>query len=258
MKVTKLTYLAVGLLTCFWLACGTLRTSLTDESSHPPELELVMAYLMGEGGANFPELFGEAYYRLQVKAAKVVDLDGDGITEVIVGVTPHYRQSPTVIIFQLIDGQVHRVKEGLAPGPLQHVSGNYIDSHTLEQTAADLETPNSDVSDPDSLRLSARESALATFGAVVEYPRFFHVDTRNGKGVYVNMAEVENASDHANCASFEFSPLKSLEIFYEDDFRPILTVNAGGKLTLYQLTVIEGTYLRRDKVVILDAPPPDE
>ena len=112
-----------------------------------------MAYLLEEDGGNFPELFGEAYYRVKVKAAQVVDLDGDGITEVIVGLTPHYRQSPTIIIFQLIDGQVHRVKEGLAPGPLQHVSGNYIDSHTVEASGVDISTPTSDVIDPDSLLL---------------------------------------------------------------------------------------------------------
>ena len=258
MKATKLTYPAVGLLTCLWLSCSAVKTTLAAEASYPPELEIVMAYLLEEGGENFPELFGGAYYRVKVKAAEVADLDGDGITEVMIGVTPHYRQSPTIIIFQMIDDQVHRVNEGLAPGPLQHVSGNYIDSHTVEGSGVDLLIEVSDTTDLDSMRLAQRTELVTQFGAVVEYPRFFHVDIRKGAGVYIDMTKVENPPTHENCESFEFSTLESLEILYDDEFRPILTAIAGGKLTMYQLTIIDGTYLRRDKVVVMDAPPADE
>ncbi len=84
----------------------------------------------------YPEEFGDTTYRTKIENVVVADLDGDGQPEVTVRFIPHYHRSPTVVIYRVApDMTVTRVTEGLAPGPLVPVTGDFLDSHTLGEGA---------------------------------------------------------------------------------------------------------------------------
>jgi hypothetical protein len=75
------------------------------------------------------------------------------------------------------DLKVARVTEGLAPGPLQPLSGDYLDSHSLGQAADfDIEIPK-DKRNPDDIRKIAMKNGMNGF---VTYDAFFHMDGRTG------------------------------------------------------------------------------
>ncbi len=64
----------------------------------PPGLEAVQKYIMEE---DYPELFAGRPYRVRFRDVVIADLDGDKSNEVIALLDPHYRQSPTMIIYQV-------------------------------------------------------------------------------------------------------------------------------------------------------------
>ena len=108
-------------------------TAGAEKKKYPPRFQAAMDYLLEK---DYPELFGEKSYRIRPTGFDIGDLDGDGVDEVVVSFYPHYRQSPTVVIFKVDDKMnVTRVIEGLAPGRLIPVTGEYLDSHSLGQAA---------------------------------------------------------------------------------------------------------------------------
>jgi hypothetical protein len=94
-----------------------------------PQLEAVKKYILE---TDYPEVFGTEQYKTRIEGVLDVDIDNDGAREIVVLYFPHYRQSASIVIYKISsDLRVTRVTERLAPGPLQKVSGDYLDSHNL-------------------------------------------------------------------------------------------------------------------------------
>lgn len=178
----------------------------------PPKVAAVQKYLLEK---DYPERFGDRPYRVKVEDAIVADVDDDGNAEVILLVKPHYRQSPTIILFQVSRVlKVKRVMEGLAPGPLVPLSGDYLDSHTLGM-AVDMAVEDME-KDPKK-RKQAVSIALKEMGGVVEYRNFIHADGRTGKPpVYIDMTHLP-APQGATCESFEFSTIDAVQVGSRND-----------------------------------------
>ncbi len=177
-----------------------------------PKVEAVKQYLLKD---DYPELFGDKSYRMKVKDVIEADLDDDGEDEVIFHVTPHYLQSPTIIIFKVSKNlKVSRVIEGLAPGPLVALSDDFLDSHTLGE-AVDF-TIGAEQSKPVKRR-DVVKASLENMGGVVEYRNFFHVDGRKGKGSYIDMTGLAKPPAKDNCEAFEFSMPDAVTVMKKND-----------------------------------------
>ncbi len=177
-----------------------------------PKIEAVKQYLLKD---DYPELFGDKPYRMKVENIIEADLDDDGEDEVIFHVTPHYLQSPTIIIFKVSKNlKVTRVIEGLAPGPLVALTSDFIDSHTLGE-AVDFTIENA--RGKPAKRSEVAKLALEKMGGVVEYRNFIHADGRKGKGSYIDMTSLAKQPTKDNCETFEFSMPDAVTVMQKDD-----------------------------------------
>ncbi|HAS53034.1 MAG: hypothetical protein A2X56_12085 [Nitrospirae bacterium GWC2_57_13] len=200
----------------------------------PPKVAAVQKFLLDQ---DYPEVFGEQHYRIKVEDAIVADIDDDGKEEVLLLVKPHYRQSPTILFFKVSKNmKVTRVMEGLAPGPLVPISGDYLDSHTLgmgiDLTVAGMEN---DI----EKRKQAVSIALKEMGGVVEYRNFIHTDGRTGKPpVYIDMTHLK-APKNATCEAFEFSTVDAMQVGSKDDGSGnYLLALVGKELYVYKIKKI--------------------
>jgi hypothetical protein len=210
----------------------------------PPEIEALKSYILEE---DYPELFQgsecisknctqEPPYRVQLEGALVADLDGDGTTELVAQFNPHFRQSPTIVIYRMDKrGKVSRVREGLAPGRLVPVSGDYLDSHVAGWGVDFSIEDNQD--DPEARR-KVVGIALEEFGNMVEYLTFFHADGREGKGTFIDMTYIEEGDlpESRSCEGFEFSRVLGIAAG---------RLKGGGKGTYLAASVSDGIYVYR-------------
>jgi len=222
----------------------------------PPELEAVRKYILEE---EYPELFGDQPYRTKLEGAQIVDLDGDGRDEVVALYYPHYRQSPFIVIYLLSkNNKVTRVREGLAPGDLVPVSGDYLDSHTLK-IKDEVQSIDFDIGekqgDPKA-RAAMRDVGLDKAVNLVEYRTFFHMDGRKGKGTYVDMTHAANAPRDKTCESFEFARVKSISAGHvlKDKKRNYLAVSVQKKFWIYRIDAIGDTGILDKKLWIVPQP----
>lgn len=208
----------------------------------PPEMAAVQKYVLEK---DYPEIF-ENPYRMRVDGALVSDLDGDGLPEVISQTWPHFRQSAPLTIFRVAPSlQVTRVIEGLAPGPLVPISGDYLDSHAL-RLGFDLVQDGA----PSDAKTRAEVIALwmkRGFSGVA-YKNFYHLDKRlmhpenkTEAGVYyVDMTHIANPPASQTCESFEFSRIRGSAAGPVEGLGKgnILASWAGPTITLYRIREI--------------------
>ncbi len=168
-------------------------------NSTNPRFKAVQDYLLN--GEDYLELFKDEPYRIQVNGVAIGDLNSDAEDEVVLMIKPHYLQSPTIIIFQVDDEMnVSRVVEGLAPGPLQPISGEYLDSHTLGQAVDfNFEKEGRKVERNEKLV----DDIINQFGGVVEYENWFHTDGRSGTKMYIDMRHVKVPENMNHCEYFD-------------------------------------------------------
>jgi hypothetical protein len=197
----------------------------------PPEAEAVQKYILEK---DYPERFKDTSYRTRIEDLLIVDVNGDGENDVVVHFYPHYRQSPTVVIYRLSNGdKVTRVLEGLAPGALQPISGDYLDSHALGE-AADIELSGDQ--DKPAARDRFLKAAMTNFGGVVSYPAFWHVDSRSGGGSYVDMTSVPNPPEVNKCEAFEFSKVRQIAFgSLKGETKKYLAAWVNSEIYLYSL-----------------------
>lgn len=197
---------------------------LASAQSFPPEVEAVRNYLLN---SDYPEVFAKNQYRIKVENFIVADLDGDGVPEVIAHMKPHFRQSPTIIIFKVgKDLQVQRVMEGLAPGPLQALSGKYLDSHTLGE-AMDFQAKMKPGYSAENGLVQAIVKSKK--GGLVLYKQFAHMDGRQGLPSYIDMREADLPPSANTCEDFEFADVEQVEVTtrFSSDGRNVIAARVG-------------------------------
>lgn len=202
----------------------------------PPQISAVQKYILEE---DYPETFGGTHYKTKIQNVVVADLDGDGQTEVIVHYMPHYRQSPPIVIYRVApDLAVKRVSEGLAPGPLQSVTGEFLDSHTL-QLGETVDMSIGGQQDDAAIRRKVAESLLKEGANVVEYVNFFHADIHPGikLGTYTDMTGLAETPETKTCENVQFSTVRQISAGAVSELGSgiLLAAWAGTKVYLYQI-----------------------
>lgn len=240
----------VWLVALVLLSLTPIRRLAAAEVALSPEAEAVRRYILEK---EYLEVFGDVHYRVRVQNLVIADLDNDGQNDVILHVQPHYRQSATILVFKISkDLTVKRVAEGLAPGPLRPLSGDYLDSHETGN-AVDFSVP----SDSDTHN---RDTVIATTlkqsANIVAYRNFFHMDARAGMGSYIDMTNVSGASADKTCNDFEFSTVRELAVGHlSGQERNVLAAWVGEEIWVYSIERVRQDGLLEKKRWIVKAPP---
>lgn len=249
MHTTLATLLGLALLA----PLTTLHAQDAKKTKDPKEAkwEAVKQYLLKD---DYPELFDDKPYRLKVNNVIVADVDNDGQDDVVVHVTPHYRQSPTIILFKVSKNlKVTRIKEGLAPGPLVPLNGDFLDSHTLGM-GMDLNL-GKDQKDRAKRMVLIKASFHNNMGGAVEYANFIHVDGRKGPGTYVDMTSVAESPDRDNCEKFQFSMPEEIAVLPKNDGSGNhLLARVGKQIYQYKIHKIRDDGFLEKSLVINQAP----
>lgn len=170
-----------------------------DNDQIPRELELIFKYVQKN---DYPEVFNNNPYQLRPVDWQIIDIENDGVIEVFLQTFPHYRQSPTITIYQ-IDSRdtVTRITEGLAPGQLIPLipEDDYIDPHTTG-SAVDMMIDSPDI---EKMRVLAKSSLKFGMSPVL-YKNFIHTDKRDGKPTFLDLSYL-NYKDENSCENFQFS-----------------------------------------------------
>jgi hypothetical protein len=234
-------FLSLGSMPCVGYADGT--------SVLPAEVKAVQSYLLN---TEYPEVFKDTDYRMRIDNVNVIDLFNDGYKEVFLQVRPHYLQSPTILIFRVAkDGQVTRVTEGLAPGPLRKQDGTFLDSHALGE-AVDLTVGKSN--QVDDVPNMVQES-LKNFGNVVRYKKFFHMDARKGKGTYIDMSDAKEFPDQDKCREFQFSKVDDTQAGLDSKSHKLyFLAKVGSRIYAYCITKISAAGLLEKTVSTIRVP----
>lgn len=204
---------------------------------------------------DYPEVFRDTHYRVRIENVLDVDIDNDGKRELVVQFYPHYRQSASVLIYKLSpESELTRVTEGLAPGPLQKLSGDYLDSHEIG-AAADFTISQAQGKPGDADQ--ALLTALAKFGGgVVAYHNFYHYDGRKGPVSCIDMRNVELPSHAQDCGSFEFSRVRQIAAGHlrEDSLKNYLAAWVGDEIYVYLIRGISSWGTLDKKLWVVKAP----
>ena len=214
-----------------------------------PRLEAVQKYVLGK---DYPEVFGENRYKTRIENVLDVDVDNDGSREIVVLYYPHYRQSAPIVIYKIsADLKVTKVTEGLAPGSLQKLSGDYIDSHTLGK-AADFEIEARNTTPEKVLQIVAKDG----MGGLVAYDSFFHMDGRTGSSAFIDMRGVKLPSSKHDCESFEFSRVKQISVGHlrEDSARNYLAAWVGDEIYVYLIRGVSIEGMLNKQLWVIKAP----
>ncbi len=215
----------------------------------PIEIQKVRDYMLNE---EYPELFGDDAYGIAVNDMQMIDFGDDGLSEVVVLFSPHYLQSPTIVIYQIQEnGSVKRFREGLAPGPLVKRGEYFLDSHTLG-LAVDFSVNAKPSSKEESKNFISKAANDNGFGMVVQYRDFFHADSRSGNGSYIDMTHLEPFSHSKTCAEFEFSKVSMMKVGHRKDNKKtgFIAAVVGRQIYLYEiLSIDKDGYLEKELTI---------
>lgn len=235
-------------LAIFLLVSGLLLGCAFGQQSNP-RVEAVRKYILEK---DYPEVFGTSHYKTRVEGVLDADVDNDGSREVVILFHPHYRQSAPILIYKVSsDLNVSRLLEGLAPGPLQSVSGDYLDSHNLGM-AVDFEIEDKKVTPNQVLQIMAKDGMRG----LVVYDSFYHADSRVGSPFVVDMRGVNLPTKRHDCESFEFSRVKQISAGHllEDATRNYLAAWVGDEIYVYLIRGVSDEGMLDKKVWVIKAP----
>jgi hypothetical protein len=222
--------------------------SKSQDQQFPNEVNLVFDYLMKK---EYPEVFGDKNYTIRPIAWQIVDINDDGKTEVFLHTFPHYRQSPTITVFQIEKtDSVTRILEGFAPGHLLPLSqeDDYLDPHSTA-TAIDMQ-----LNSGADVRKFA-ESSLKFGMCVVLYKNFIHEDKRNGKGIFIDLTYLDDFSSENSCANFQFSnPDQIIAGKINGHENKFFIARVRDELFCYEIIGFEGTRFINKKISIVKIP----
>ena len=227
---------------CSFLCCAFAQQNDT-------RLETVRNYILNK---DYPEVFGNDQYKTRIEGVLDADVDNDGSREIVIQYNPHYRQSAPILIYKIsTDLTVTRVVEGLAPGPLQKVSGNYLDSHNLGD-GVDFEIPGGNATPETVLKSVTKNGGMG----LVAYDSFFHMDGRTGSPSFIDMRGVKLPTKKHDCAAFEFSKVKQIAVGHlrEDSTQNYLAAWVGDEIYVYLIRGVSNEGMLNKKVTIIKAP----
>ena len=217
----------------------------TGRDSLPEQVKQVLSHI---GDDELLEVFKGAHHPFRMKGYAVVDIDEDGTSEVFVATAPYYRQSPTILIYTAdSNGNLARVAEGLAPGPLLPSSGRLIDPHVLGLGVdSTIEEPEKgprprDGRDLQRAKRSFVRTALSRSTHVVHYRDFFHLDFRESGSGYIDLSGRAAPNGELTCGSFKFSPVDTVAVgsIMGQEYRVFLIAVAGDSLYGYRIHRID-------------------
>lgn len=214
-----------------------------------PRLDAVKKYILEK---DYPEVFGTQNYKTRIEGVLDVDVDNDGSKEVVILYFPHYMQSAPIVIYKIdSDMKVTRVPEGLAPGPLQKLSGDYLDSHSLGQ-AVDMEVLTGNATLESIFQIMTNNG----MNGFVAYDSFYHIDHRNGSPSFVDMRGVKLPSKKHDCESFEFSCVKQIAVGHlrEDPSKNYLAAWVGDEIYVYQIQGVTDKGFLNKKLWVINVP----
>jgi hypothetical protein len=215
-----------------------------------PRLEALKSYILQK---DYPEVFGDADYKARIEAVLDVDIDNDGSKEIVVLYFPHYLQSPPIVIYKVSANlEVKKVTEGLAPGPLQPLSGDYLDSHNLGM-AVDFDAQGTEKKTAMDLFRMFTGNGMNGF---VAYDQFFHADHRKGSPSYIDMRGVKVPTGKHDCSGFEFSRVKGIAAggLREDLQRNYLAAWVGDEIWVYLIRAISQDGMLDKQLWVIKAP----
>ena len=233
----------------FSLFLSSFLGSLAFAQQNDPRLAAVQKYVLEK---DYPEVFGAAHYKTRIEGVLDVDVDNDGSREVVILYFPNYRQSAPIVIYKVSsDLKVTRVTEGLAPGPLQELSGDYLDSHELGQ-AVDMEIPKGKLAPETSLQIMAKNG----MNGLVLYDSFFHADSRAGSPWFIDMRGIKLPTAMHDCSSFEFSRVKQIAVGHlrEDSSKNYLAAWVGDEIYVYLIRGVLNNWMLNKQLWVIKAP----
>jgi len=208
------------------------------------DVELVKDYILN---SEYLELFDTTHYRIKCENIIVDDIDGDGITEAILHMFPHFRQSPTILIYKINKGKVNRVAEGLAPGEPVGLSDKYLDAHTLG-LAVDMVAQDKRPIDPATLFAIGKKQNP---GHYVFYRSFIHMDMRKGSPSFLDMRHIDKLPGKPQtCEGFEFPDVLEIHIAnYLDKGKCLFALTESG-LFIYKIKHIQENGLLDKELIV--------
>ncbi len=224
--------------------------SNAQNSDFPKEIELVFDYLVNKEP---PELFNGQPFQPRPIGYQIIDIDNDGITEVFLQTFPHYRQSPTITIYQIDSNKiVTRITEGFAPGHLIPLSEkeDYFDSHSTG-TAVDMQL---DSNKPDKF-MKLAQSSLKFGMSVVLYKNFIHTDKREGNGIFIDLMYLNDYENENSCANFQFSQPEQIITGKINGFKSnFFIAKVNKELFCYKIDGFNGTSFVNKEIAIIKLP----
>lgn len=219
------------------------------QSVAPPVVEQVLEYVETERPL---EVFLDTVYPTQVRDFALLDIGQDDVPEVVLWVRPHFRQTPTIVLYT-VDPETgpRRIREGLAPGPLIAVSGHYGDTHT-HGIGIDMTVEGEDPVDPKALARVSNSLGMH----MVWYGGFSHADMRSEPG-FIDMSHRQLPVPDNTCAGFEFTAPEAIGAgpLRGDDETEYLVVLAGPEVEVYRISGIdEDGFLEKERW-LLERPP---
>ncbi len=226
-------------------------SNLVSQVEKASGVEALKQYVLEK---DYSEVFKDNHYHVRIENVLHVDIDNDGKDELVVQFLPHYRQSASVAIYRVSpESGITRVTEGLAPGPVEKISGDYLDSH---ETGQAVDFTLGDGQDKPSNVDEALQVAFAKFGGVVAYRGFFHADGRGGPLSYIDMTNVQLPSNANDCSSFEFSTVRQIAAGHlrEDSSRNYLAAWVRDEIYVYLIKGISSRGLLDKQLRVVKAP----
>lgn len=234
----------------FGLIIFTTLIASGQDYNFPKEINLVFDYLLKK---DYPELFGDQPFQFRPIAWQIIDIDDDGKTEVFLQTFPHYRQSPTITIFQIDKSDsVTRIIEGFVPGHLVKLSkaDDYFDPHSTG-TAIDMQL---DSNEPEKFRKLA-ESSLSFGMSVILYKNFIHSDKREGKGIFVDLMYLDDYARENSCAKFQFEkPDQIIAGKVKNQEKKFLIAKVGNELFCYKINGFVDSKFVDKEIKIIEIP----
>ena len=183
---------------------GSLCAQETSTDKLPAQVRKVISHVLKD---DYLEVYKGKPYRIQLMGSAFGDVDGDGCTEVFLLIDPHYQQTAPIQVFRILkNGKVRRLREALAPGPLIHVDGKRLDTHSLG-LAVDMQ-----VNGMTPIAARATVKKMSDTANFVLFRNFIHSDMPDRPSGFIDVTDRDEFKGVDKCDGIQFSQPKDIEV----------------------------------------------